>query len=868
MNNEIKRRDFVRLVSAGGMAVSCLPSVALAHTTNASHEYSSVPSQAPAAGSASSDYFRFSADGGECIIQRPDTPAPWMNLLANDTYLTWITHRGHIECALLDRSHNGLTNPQDTSGLVYVRDRKSGEYFCINSPKPGVHWQCRHGLGYTVITASSLNVTAEVTYFVPRKDNLVVWLITVRNQDDAAREIDLFSAVEWNLGDQNKILLFKGHGGGGDPYTGGSQFNLFKKVSYHGGVLYANQSIWRTLAATAGPWPYTGFMASSIPPTSYECVKQSFLGVGRTNDNPLEVEHGQCSNQQLWANNEFPWGALHHRLHLDASASQSVVIVTGMVRDPRTIISNVRRYANAQAAEKDLVSVRTFWREFRDKTIHIETPEPEIDRNLNIWTKYQWRNNMLRNITTDRFGLGFWSYGLLSTTSGGSLTEVLAQPHDLGIIRDAVIQFMSLQYRDTHLGKLYDEAPLLAASDLGRPWPPPKVPGPFQYPHSHETDNIYPIAHYVLESGDLSFLDQKVPYLDGGDGTVFEHIANALKYAVQGLSERGLPKLCIGIGDWNDDLNGPSIKGQAESVMLGMELCYHLRECVDLANRYGRTKEAAEWLETYAQIKDACNRYAWDGEWYVRAFADGSPTLTPIGTSSDKEGKIFLNTQSWAVLSGVAEGQRARQCMESVGKHLVSQYGPLMYAPAYTRFDPKVGIQSAYAPGWRNANVYFRPAGWAVIAACLADLPELAFDMYKKACLSEQSKDILRLIQEPYAYSENVNGPDHIMAGRAQFQWNLGEGANWMWRSYVYYILGVRPVMNGLLVDPRIPASWAGFSVAREFRKARYEITVRNPTHLNKGVRRMLVDGNTIPGNVLPALADGKLHRVEVMLEA
>ncbi len=478
-----------------------------------------------------------------------------------------------------------------------------------------------------------------------------------------------------------------------------------------------------------------------------------------------------------------------------------------------------------------------------------------------------WRNNMLRNMTTGRFGLGFWSYGLLSTTSGGGLTEVLAQPLDLAIIRDAVIQFMGLQYQDTQLGKMYEEAPLMAASDLRQSWPPAKVRGPFQYPHSHETDNIYPIAHYVLESGDFGFLSEKVPYLDGGEGTVFEHIANALKYGVQGLSDRGLPRLCVGLGDWNDELNGPSQEGRAESVMMGMELCYHLRECADIARRYGRTKEAAEWMEIYERIKDACNRYAWDGEWYVRAFADGGPTLTPIGTSKDKEGRIFLNTQSWAVISGVAEGPRARQCMESVGKHLVSQYGPLLYAPAYTHFIREIGIQSAYAPGWRNANVYFRPTGWAIIAACLADLPELAFDMYKKACICEQSKDSLRFVCEPYAYPENVNGPDHPMAGRGEYQWNLGEGANWMWRSYVYYILGVRPVMDGLLVDPRIPSNWPEFSVSREFRNARYEIQVKNPNNLNKGVRRMKVDGRGMAGNVVPAFADGKEHRIEVTLE-
>ena len=863
MTQEISRRNFVRLLSA-----TCAPLPTLAQSVisepSTPPEAATSPEFAPPTG----QYFTWSRDGQECVIFRPDTPAPWMNLLANDSFLTWITHRGHIECALLDRSCNGLTNPQETSGIVYLRDRASGEYFTVNDPAPGAPWQCRHGLGYTTIATSALGLTAQVTWFVPRTANLVVWLITVQSAQPAAREIDLFTTVEWNLGDRNKLLLFKGHGGGGDAYTGGSQFNLYKKVSCRDGVLYAQQPIWLSLAATAGPWPYTGFMASSLQPTSFECVKQNFLGVARTRHNPLQVELGECGNHQLWSDNEFPWGALHHRLRLEGTAPRTIAVVTGMARDEASIPGMVRRHASVASAQQDLAAVRTFWRNFQDQTIQVSTPEQEIDRTINLWAGYQWRNNMLRSSTTGRMGLGFWSYGLLSETSGGALTEVMAQPHDLSILRDAALQFMSLQYHDTTLGKMYDEAPLMAASDLHRPWPPAKVRGPFQYPHSHETDNIWPLAAYVVESGDLSFLDHSVPWLDGGSGTVFEHIANALKYAVQGLSPRGLPRLCIGLGDWNDELNGPSQEGKAESVMMAMELCYHLRECAAVAARCGRTQEASEWMDTYRHIRDACNRYAWDGEWYVRAFADGGPALRPIGCSEDKEGRIYLNTQSLAVISGVAEGERARQCMESVGKYLVSPYGPMLLSPAYTHFDRQIGIQSAYAPGWRNANIYFRPAGWAIIAACLAGLPDLAFDMYKKSCVSEQSKDILRFVREPYVYSENVNGPDHPMAGRAEYQWNLGEGTNWMWRSYAYYILGVRPILDGLLVDPRIPAAWPGFSVTREFRNAKYQIAVTNPHHLGQGVRRLTVDGRSLAGNIVPVFADGSLHRVEAALEA
>lgn len=856
------RRHFLQLLSSSGMAVGTSRFAALTQDgIQRSDDRRKDTSNARRDG-----FYEFSPDGTECIIQRPDTPVPWMNLLANDTFQTWITHQGNIESALLDRSVNGLTNPQDTSGFVYIRDRHTGQYHSVNRPAANIPWQCRHGLGYTAITTSDLGLTTTVTYFVPRQANLVVWLLSVHNELPSAREIDIFSTVEWNLGDQNKRLVFAGHGGGGDAFTGASQFNLFKKVSYKDGVLYANQQVWRSLKATAGEWPYTGFMASSVRPTSYECLQQHFIGLGRTQRNPLAVEEGECTNHGIWSENLYPWGVLHHRLKLAASGTESLVILTGMSRNRADIASTVASYATAAAATRELLNVKRFWKDFIGNSLTIHTPEHEIDRNLNIWSKYQWRNNMMRNETTHLRGLGFWSYGLVSRSSGSGITEVIVQPHDLEIAREATVQFLQLQYHDIGLHKLSDDAPLLKASELGLPWPPPRAIGPFQYPHSHETDNIYPIAQYVIESGDLRFLDQTLPYIDGSEATVFDHLARAIEYSVQGLSERGLPRLCVGIGDWNDELNGLSREGKAESVMMGMELCHHLRDCATVATAYGRTKEAGDWMSIYTRIKEALNRYAWDGEWYVRAFADGGPQLQPIGTSRDKEGRIYLNTQSWAVLSGVAEGNRARQCMESVRKYLMSEYGPLLLAPAYTHFERQVGIQSAYAPGWRNANVYFRPAGWAIMAACIANLPDLAFDMYKKACISEQSKNILRYLNEPYAYSENVNGPAHPLAGAAQYQWNLGEGANWMWHSYVYYILGIRPVMDGLLVDPKIPFHWPGFSMTRPFQDAIYHIQVSNPNRASQRTASLTIDGRHIVGNVIPSLKDGRTHSVEAIL--
>jgi cellobiose phosphorylase len=292
-----------------------------------------------------------------------------------------------------------------------------------------------------------------------------------------------------------------------------------------------------------------------------------------------------------------------------------------------------------------------------------------------------------------------------------------------------------------------------------------------------------------------------------------------------------------------------------------------LKECSQLAQEYGRTEEAQTWRREYDRFKSEINRNEWDGEWYVRAFADGQPELVPIGTSKDREGQIYLLPQVWAVISGVADSQGAQVCMKPVEKYLVSEFGPMLFAPPYSKFDPHVGTQLEYAPGWRNSCIYPRPAGWAIIRACLVDLPDLAFEMYKRTSLSERSKDVERYQNEPYAYSENYVGRAHRLAGLTQFQWNLGEGTNWMWHSYVYYILGIRPVFPGLLVDPKIPKDWPRFRIVRPFRNARYENTVSNPIGMHSGVNALEIDGKHIKGNIIPSYSDEKTHYVEAVLD-
>jgi len=805
-------------------------------------------------------YYEFSENGRECIV-KCDTPLPWMNLLNNDVFQTWVTHTGNIECFMLNRSINGLTNPQEKSGYVYLRDHSTGRYFMLNKPKEGVSWQAKHGLGYTTVAASSLGLKGTVTYFVPRDDNVLIWLITIRNKLSVERKIDVFSTVEWSLGDSFKVMVFRGHGGGGDAFTGGSQLNLYKKIYFEDGILYGIQSRWRM---SHKPWPYTGFFSSSLPVRSFETVKSIFIGRGRTLENPIAVEKGACTNALIWGTNEFPWGVLHNSIKLVPKGEEKLAIILGMVRNKSDAPKIVKKYSNIQIAESELQRVKAFWKKFVEETVHVETPEKEIDRTVNIWAKYQWRTAMMRNLNTGLRGQGLWTY-TLGFPFGFPFPEAVTQPHDLEIVKEIIIDFLQRQDNTGRLA-LWSQ-PFMLYNNLDMKWPPEKVVRPpYPLPHHHEISQIYPVCYYIKETGDLSFLDKKIPYFGGGKGTVFEHLCKGVDYSLSGLSERGLPRLNPGGSDYNDELTLVSREGKAESVMLAEQLCYILKECADVAKAYGRLEETEDWMKKYEYIKSAVNKYAWDGEWYIRLFADGEEELIPIGSSKNEEGKIWLNAQSWAVISGVAEGERAQICMESVEKYLMSEYGPIIVAPSYSKLDRHVGAYGA--PGWRTGCIYLRPVGWAVMAECLADRANQAFEMYKRASLSNVCKDVDRFQLEPYVYPENYVGPEHRMFGQGQFQWCLGEGANWMWHSYVYYILGVRPVLDGLLVDPKIPNDWEGFRMMRHFRGATYKIEVANPDRLNKGVKSMNVDGKTIEGNVLPAFKDGKTHTVKITLES
>ena len=803
--------------------------------------------------------YKFSKDGTECIVYDDNLSRPWLNRLSNDVFFTWVTHNGYIESFFLDPEYYGLVNPQNVSGHFYLKDNNSKEYFLINESDGEGDWQAIIGLGYNRVIKKELNLKTTLTYFIPREDNVLLILVEIENTSDRNRKLSTIGQVEWNLGDKAKGEFRPSRG------IGGSQHNLYKKVYVEENIMYAEQLNWKKLN-TCEPWPFTGYFTTDGNIKSYETDAGKFLGYKKNWRKPKALDSGPLSNTNFWSYDEFPMGVLEKEISLAPGETKKMVFMLGMEREKKEINFMKEKYGKLENSEKALEEVKKYYKDFLSNNLTIKTPDPNNDRIINIWSQYHWRQFLKKDLNTQAFGAGFWAYGLFERLDLHPEQFLVGQ--DMDLLKNSLENLILInQNPDTSKNIISLKSRALLHSDEGVQWPPKKIPQGHTPIHHHEIwTNLFSMYYYFLNSGDFEYLDKELPFIDGSTGTVFEHIEKAFDITLKGLDNRGLFKIPRNVGDWMDEFTKISKDGNAESIMLSAQVAYLLKNFSEIAKKIGKDNISAKWMAEYERIKEGVNKYGWDGDWYIRAFSDRKPGFQPVGSSQNKEGKIYLNAQSWPILAGIATPNRLKKSLSSVQKYLSSKYGPLVFWPSYSKYVDYVGTQSIYSPGFRNGNIYFRPVGWAVIAAAMAGKVDLANEMYKNASISERSRDIDTYLLEPYVYPENYIGPDHQRKGEGQFHWCFGEGTGWMWYSYVGYILGVRAELDGLLIDPKIPRNWEGFKVTKPFRGATYEINVKNPDKVSSGIKWIKVDGKKLKGRLIIPHGDNRIHEVEVMM--
>ncbi len=780
-------------------------------------------------------YGYFSSDGREYIIERPDTPRPWINVISNGEYSLMISQTGGGYSWYKDSNLNALTAwredllKDEFGKFIYIRDADTGKVWSVTYKpvcrKPQ-RYECRHGIGYTLISSRNSRIDTELLLFIPPESPLELWRLRVINLSKRVRRLSVFSYLEWSLGPPQD--------------THKEYHKLFIETSYDPELdaIFATSRLWDIPGKERNAsWDQVAFHSISKRSSSFESDRESFLGLYRSERNPLAIEKNVLGKSQ--GGYVDPIASLGTDIELKPGEEETIFFTLGVTQRREDTVSLINEYKEKKNFEDAFLETKNFWRSLLDK-VWVETPDESHDILTNIWLKYQAISGRL------------WARAAYYQQSGGyGFRDQLQDSQVFLPIRPEMTKNQILLH-SRH--QFYDGTVYHWWHDICE----------FGM-RTNMTDDLlwlpYVVINYLKETGNFSTLDEKEAYVDSDrEESIYEHCRKAINRVLERMSTRGLP--LIGEGDWNDGMNGMGRKMRGESVWLAHFLYGILMDFAEVAER--RDVGLGEFYRKKAEeIKKNINRYAWDGRWYIRGTKDDG---SPVGSSRCKEGKIFLNAQTWAVINRIADGDRAREVMDSVEEFLDREYGPLLLYPAYSSPDEEIGYLTRYPPGVReNGGRYTHAATWTIIAECMIGRGDKAYKIFRKLSPIVLSREPDHYKCEPYVLPGDVYGPDSPIFGRGSWSWYTGSAA-WLFKIVTEWMLGIRPTYEGLIVDPCMPKEWKGFRIKRPFRGAIYEIEVKNPEHQNRGVKEITVDGKRVEGNVISPFADGKEHRVRVVM--
>ncbi len=785
---------------------------------------------------APSRYGHFSADGTEYRITEPSPPRPWANIICNPRLglavsqagsgFTWIDNS---QLGVITRWQQDLV--QDSSGkFLYVRDRHTGAIWSL-SPAPvwvaHDRYLCRHGLGYTTFETEFAGIAARWTLFAHARETAELWLVELVNESDRARSLDLCAYLEWNCGVA--------------PSPRREFTKLFLETSFQPArrAILARNHMWEVPSQQFGHWntdfPYVAALACTEEVTSAQGDKGAFLGRNGGLRAPRALQEDGW--EPVFGRHSDAIAALRSPMELKPGGSRTLGYVLAVAESQAATEKLTDSLATVEVIGRALQEVRASWKA-RLAAHRIETPEPSLDVLVNDWVRYQ-------AISSRLWGrCGYYqqsgAYGFRDQLQDSQVWLTIEPER----CRQQINLHAAHQFAD---GSVYHW------------WHPLSEQGHV----TRMTDDLLWLAlvtaAYLKETGNLDILRDATPFLDDpGKKPLSEHIQRAFARVFRRTSPRGLPY--IGAGDWNDGLSSVGLEERGESVWLAQFLAALLSDWAEVFRRTGEGALAAEYAQRRAALVAAVNEHGWDGAWYLRGTLDDG---SPLGSASNRVGRIFLNAQTWAVLADVAPPERAAACMAAVRKHLVSEAGALLLAPAYDTPVPEIGYITRYAPGLReNGGVYTHAATWAIAAACKVRDQELVGRLL--TAINPVLKDPERYWAEPYVLPGNVDGPSSPHHGRAGWTWYTGSAA-WLHRVVAEWVLGVRPEWEGLRLDPCLPPGWKRASAVRPYRGSTYEIQIERTRAIPDRATEVTLDGERLRNNlIVPPCRPGERHHVRV----
>ncbi len=810
-----------------------------------------------------SPYGEFDDARREYVIHRPDTPLPWLNYLGQDELIGLCTNTAGGFTFWRDAKLRRLTRyrhnnvPLDLGGrYLYVNDGGTVWNPGWKPTKTALdRYECRHGLGYTRLLGARDGIEVEQLFFVPPGETAELWQTTVTNTGTAAKELKLYSYVEFCC------------------YEALNDMTNFQRTYSIGEVEVEGPAIYHTTEFRERRNHYTLF-ACTRETDGFDTSRDAFVGV-HNGLHEASVPFAGASQGSI-AHGWNPIGSHELHLRLEPGASETFAFVLAYVdqgdepKFERPGVVNkekgrrlLERFGEPGAVDTAFDALNEMWSGLLSG-FQVDCPEPRIRRMLNTWNQYQCMTtfNLSRSASLYETGIG---RGMGFRDSNQDLLGFVHLIPDRA--RQRILDLAATQLADGTCYHQYQPLTKKGNAEIG---------GDFYDDHLWL---ILSACAYLKETGDTSILEAPVGYADrpGSRDDLLHHLETSIGYTLGNRGAHGLP--LIGHADWNDCLNlncfstepdesfqttGDVEGSAAESVMIAGLFLYAARELAGLYRHLDRRADAERLERAYDEMLAAVEEHAWDGDWYLRAF-DASGQA--VGSHEREEGQIFIESQAWCALGGAgAQNGRARKALESVHERLYTEHGVLLLQPAFTRYHPELGEISSYPPGYKeNGSVFCHAHTWIDLAWCLLGDGDRALDYYLSICPAAKEDRIETYRNEPYVYSQMIAGRDAAVPGEAKNSWLTGTAA-WSFVVAAQGILGVQPEYDGLWIEPCVPQGWGSFHVTRRFRGVVYEITVLNPEGVCGGVRSVTVDGRPVPGNLIPHESGKSTVHVEVVL--
>lgn len=817
-------------------------------------------------------YGHFENDKKEYVIERPDTPLPWINYLGLEEFFGMISNNGGGYSFMVDSRKQRITRyrynniPMDYGGrYFYVRDDKTGEYWSPTWMPVKAEldfYECRHGLGYTKITGEKNGLRISTNYFVPIGETLEVWETDIVNTTNEEKSFKIFSFVEFALWE---ALM--------DMTNLQRTLNL-AEVEVEENIIY-HKTEYRERRN------HFAYFATSEKPIGFDTDKDSFVGQYNALHEPKVVQEGKSGNSI--AHGWTPIGSHCLQITLKPGEKKSINFLLGFFANPAnekfekaSVINKkyvkpvIDRFLKRKESEEAFQVHKTKWNDMTDR-FTVETPDNDVNTMVNIWNQYQCviTYNMARSTSYYETGIG------RGIGFRDACQDLFGAVHILPTerTRQRILDLAAIQWRNGDCFHQYQLLDKKGNAEMGVGF------------NDDPCWLILATAAYIKETGDWDILKEECPFdNDPNDkASLWEHLITSFNYIVEHRGPHNLP--LIGRADWNDCLNllitdikpGDTFQSDAkhaaldsevgskpESLMIAGQFVWAGKELVEMAKRIDDQVIQKEASEAILEMVEAINTHGWDGEWFLRAYDRNG---NKIGSHENKEGQIFIEPQVFMGLAGVGlEDGKLQKAMDSLGKRLYSNHGVVLQQPAYTEYDESIGEITSYPPGVKeNAGIFCHPNGWVVVSECVLGRGEEAMKYYRTICPAAREA-ISEVHQcEPYVYSQMIAGPDSPRFGQAKNSWLTGTAtANFFGISQ--YILGIRPVFDGLSIDPCIPNEWEEFRVKRVFRGATFNIHAKNPKNVNKGVKTILIDGIEKNNKIITDFEAGATYNVEVVL--